>query len=918
MPGPAGVNHDGGSGPGDGIGHLNSACSCRIPGPDLSGESLVNQRNWIVTVLVGWVTCSAPVGFVGASDLDDAFALYRSGKYEEAEAFAAEQVERGIWNERWPRLLIRTQLTQGKYDLAKESYDAAIRRYPTSLTLRVLGLDAMRRGGMEEEASGAKQQILRLMQTSQTRFASRDNRIAAGRFFSSRGEDARQILEFFYDRVRDADPEFLEAYIATAELALDKGDFKVAADTLQRAAEFDDQDPRLHYLLARSWESGDGEKSYQALERALELNPRHVPSLLFKANGAIDREQYDMAEALIREVMSVNPTEPEAWALLAVLAHLRGNYDNEAKLRQAALSTWPKNPQVDYLIGLKLSQKYRFKEGAEYQRRAIESDPLFTPARFQLAQDLLRLGIEDVGWTLAKQVAEDDRYNVVAHNLATLNDRIKDYVVLEADGIRVRMEQLEASVYGDAVLDLLQEAKRVLCEKYDVAARSPVTVEIYPQQKDFAIRTFGLPGGAGFLGVCFGQVITANSPASQGERPANWRSVLWHEFCHVVTLQKTNNRMPRWLSEGISVYEERQKDRSWGESMTPVYREMLLDDALTPVSDLSAAFLNPPSPIHLQFAYYQSSMVIEFLVERHGIDAIKQVLDDLGDGLPINDALQRHVGSIDRLDAEFAAYAREHAESFAPQADWKRDDFPEKPSLEQLLAWVDSHPDSYWGLRALGRAYFASGQLDKARTTLEKIRTMGAVTGEAGGPLEMLAQVYSEMDDPVSEKEVLEQLVSLSSDALPALTRLIDMATASENWDAAADYADRFTSINPLLATGHSAVARTGEALGDSAQVIRALRSLSHLDPVDPAGLDFRLARALAADGQDVPAMHHVLRALEEAPRYRQAHRLLLELEAKRQVETTGDDTTGDETESDRSADEGRVSESAGGKKKVE
>ena len=46
-------------------------------------------------------------------------------------------------------------------------------------------------------------------------------------------------------------------------------------------------------------------------------------------------------------------------------------------------------------------------------------------------------------------------------------------------------------------------------------------------------------GGAGFLGVCFGSVITANSPASQSASPANWQSVLWHEFCHVVTLQKT-------------------------------------------------------------------------------------------------------------------------------------------------------------------------------------------------------------------------------------------------------------------------------------------------------------------------------------------------------------------------------------------
>ena len=48
-----------------------------------------------------------------------------------------------------------------------------------------------------------------------------------------------------------------------------------------------------------------------------------------------------------------------------------------------------------------------------------------------------------------------------------------------------------------------------------------------------------------------------------------WESVLWHEFCHVVTLKMTKNKMPRWLSEGISVYEERQVDPAWGMKIDP-------------------------------------------------------------------------------------------------------------------------------------------------------------------------------------------------------------------------------------------------------------------------------------------------------------------------------------------------------------
>ncbi len=813
-----------------------------------------------------------------ASDLDDATRLFRTGKYEEAEAMAAAQVERGIWNERWPRLLIDIQLTRGKYAEAKQVYDEAILRYPTSLTLRMMGLDILRYNNLPDEVEQSKAQILLLLQSSPSRYASRDNLIAAGRYFVMRHEDGRKILEMFYDRVRDADPQFTDAYVATAELALEKGDFKVAADTLQAALRFEQEDPQIHYLVARAWESSDGEKATEALDQALELNPNHLPSLIFQAEAAIDREQYSAAELLIRKVLEINPRHQEAFSLLAVLAHLRGNYDIEAKMRETALSSWGNNPRVDYLIGLKLSQKYRFEEGVKYQQRALEKDPTYPPANFQLAQDLLRLGNDEIGWQVAKDVADDDPYNVVAHNLMTLYDRIKDFSILEADGIQVRMQNDESLIYGQQVLDLLVEAKQVLCEKYDIEPRAPIVVEIFPQQKDFAIRTFGLPGGAGFLGVCFGRVITANSPASQGETPSNWQSVLWHEFCHVVTLEKTKNRMPRWLSEGISVYEERLRDPSWGEAMTPLYREMMLGDALTPVSQLSGAFLTPPSPIHLQFAYYESSLVIEFLVERHGIEKLLGLLDDLGNGLTIDDALVRQVGPLEKLDAEFAEYAKKLAESFGAEADWSRDEMPEEATAEQLTAWLDQHPNSYWAIRQLASIRISEERFDEACKLLEQLDKLQTFTGERSDPIMMLARCYRELGQTEQERETLQRVVGLSSDALPALRRLIALAEAEQQWEQVAVYAEQINAVNPLIPDGHTALAKASEELDQPQRAVNALRVLQRMDPIDPAELDFRLASLYAEIEDRVAARHHVLRALEQAPRYRQAHRLLLKL----------------------------------------
>ncbi|TWU46355.1 hypothetical protein Poly51_57510 [Rubripirellula tenax] len=815
-----------------------------------------------------------------AADLTVANDLFLAGKYDEAKKIAAEQVDGGIWNERWPRLLIECQLVMGEYVSAVDTYETAMKRYPTSLTLRMLGLDAYRFAGESDEVIEAKAQILRLLESSPSRYASRDNLVAAGRFFAMRGEDARKILEHFYDRVRDADPEFLEAYVATAELAIEKGDFKVAADTLLRAELIAPEDPRIAFLSSQAWRNSDSEKSSAYLEESLSQNPRYIPGLIERAELAIDAEQYEVAHGAISSVLLVNVHEPAAWSLLAVLAHMEGQYEIESLMRAAALSTWKDNPAVDHMIGRMLSKKYRFAEGAAYQRRAIEFASDFRPAVFQLAQDLLRLGHEDTGWILADEVAKEDPYNVVAHNLSTLNEQVRGYTQIVSNGIEIRMEPREAAIYGDSVMNLLREAKLVLCEKYNVQLEDNIVVEIFPDQKDFAIRTFGLPGGAGYLGVCFGRVITANSPASQGASPSNWQSVLWHEFCHVVTLEKTRNRMPRWLSEGISVYEERMRDPSWGESISPTYRTMMLGDELTPVSQLSSAFLNPPTPMHLQFAYYESSLVIEFLIATHGLEALRRTLDDLSSGLPINDALTRNVGSIEKLDATFAEYAKQVALDFGGDADWSREDQPEKSDAAAMAKWIESNPQNYWALIAKSQQQIAAEQFEDAKSTLETIRDLGAVTGGQGGPLELLASVYRKTGEVESEKATLKQITAKSSDSLDAIERLITIAREESDWSTVLAYGDRFLAVQPLIETGHLAIVDAAEQIEEPQRVVEALSALENLDPVDPAALDYRKAKALYKLHRNLEAKQSVLKALDEAPRYRDAHRLLLEIEA--------------------------------------
>jgi len=853
-------------------GHRRFATSRQV------GGRFLRQVGGILAVSV--LCLSAP-----AADIEDGEWLFRTGQYDECSKLADAELERSRWGDAWSILKVRSELARGRYEAAAEAVEAGIERSPTSIPLRLLSRDAYRFAGREDEADGVLDEIERVILTAPTRYGTAEGRVALGRFFLLRGADARKVLDQFFDVARKARPDFAEAWLATAELALEKQDDALAADSLRDVPEEAKADPRYHHLLARAFSNSDRARSAEELKAALEVNPYHVDSLLLQADQLIDAERYDEAKAVLEEVFEVNPHEPRGRAFEAVIAHLRNESEGEAAARKAALATWPKNPEVDHLIGRELSQKYRFAEGAAAQRRALVFDPLYRSAKVQLCQDLLRLGEEEEGWKLADEVFAEDGYDVVGFNLVTLRDEISGYTVLRDDGFIVKMEAKEAALYGDRVLALLREARDALCPKYGAAIDGEVTIEIFPHQKDFAVRTFGLPGADGFLGVCFGKVITINSPASQGASPSNWESVLWHEYCHAVTLTKTKNKMPRWLSEGISVYEEGQRDPACATPLSPAFRKMLLGEDFTPLSKLSSAFMAPKSAMHLQFAYFESSLAVEFLIERFGLPTLKDLLADLGKGTAVNEALiARTETPLDRLDAEFERFAKSKAEAVAPGLTWEQPELPPNADSDAVAEWLESHPDSFFGLQRLGTALVAEEKWEEAREVLEKLKRLYPDYVGAENAYVLLAAASRKLGRVEEERAVLEELARRDADATEAFARLAELAEAEGNWQAAAENAERMLAVNPLVPAPHRRLAVASEALGDSGRAVSSYRALSLLDDTDPAGIHFRLAKLLRASGKQDEALRETLKSLEEAPRFTEAHRLLLELVDARPV----------------------------------
>jgi tetratricopeptide (TPR) repeat protein len=314
--------------------------------------------------------------------------------------------------------------------------------------------------------------------------------------------------------------------------------------------------------------------------------------------------------------------------------------------------------------------------------------------------------------------------------------------------------------------------------------------------------------------------------------------------------------------------------------MKPLYRRMILSEDLTPVSQLSGAFLRPRTPAHLGFAYYQSSLVVEWLIAKFGLEKMRRLLADLARGVAINPALAAHFAPLEKLDAEFAEHARALAKNTGPKLDWTK---PARADLANVAEFLEDSPNNFEALLNHAQNLLLAKKWAEAKVPLQKLIELYPDQCEADSAYSLLARAHRELGESEAELTVLTKQADLASDAVETFARLAEIHAARQDWPRVRDYAARLAAVNPLRPEPHRWAAQAGEATGERRAAIAAYRTLLSLEPSNPADTHFRLARLLHAE-RDPAAKRHVLLALEEAPRFREAHALLLELagEAKR------------------------------------
>lgn len=331
--------------------------------------------------------------------------------------------------------------------------------------------------------------------------------------------------------------------------------------------------------------------------------------------------------------------------------------------------------------------------------------------------------------------------------------------------------------------------------------------------------------------------------------------------------------------------------------------------------------MSPKSELHVQFAYYESSLVVEYLVGKFGFEKLTAILRDLGNGVAINDAIPKHTAPMQQIEKEFVAFAKAKAEALGPGLDWEKPEKetgllrriglnrsrssrgvdapvkqadPNAPATNEIREASTSKPEAapkssgkpnYWTLLEQATRAVSEKKWADAKAPLKTLLELYPDQSGPNNAFALLAAVHRGLNEISEERAALEKWAAQEADALDAYQRLMELAEAAQDWKAVAQNAERHLAVNPLLPQPYRFLARASEALGDREPAVSAYQKLLLLDPVDPAEVHFRLARLLQAT--DAPAAkRHVLLALEEAPRFRDAQRLLLELAQASPVST--------------------------------
>jgi hypothetical protein len=444
-----------------------------------------------------------------------------------------------------------------------------------------------------------------------------------------------------------------------------------------------------------------------------------------------------------------------------------------------------------------------------------------------------------------------------------LLDSYKNFVTYKENGTILRLRKSEADLLHPYYEAELQRIIATYDKKYKMKLSGPVQVEVYPDHEDFAVRTMGMPG-LGALGVTFGQVVAMDSPSARKPGDFNWGSTLWHEMSHVYILSATNGRVPRWFTEGLAVHEETQVSPEWGDHMSPEILVAIRDKKLLPVAKLDRGFIFPEYPAQVVVSYFEAGSICDYIHAQWGEGKLLDMVHSYAARKTTPEVIQADLGvSPETFDKQYLAWLNErYGKTVEAFDEWQK-------LLEHLVAVAKQN------------------QYDEVLREGEVVRSMYPEYIADANAYEFLAVADLAKGDKKAAAAVLTGYEKMGGEDPSILKKLASLEEELGQPKEAAATLERLNYIYPVHDEDlHRHLGDLWFAQANYPGAIREYTALVALNPLDKAGAQFNLAQAYYASGQRDKAEESVLAALEAAPGYRPAQKLLLEIEHPEQKDS--------------------------------
>lgn len=633
---------------------------------------------------------------------------------------------------------------------------------------------------------------------------------------------------------------------------------KDADDLFTEALKLDPSSAEAYLGLATVSADGFDSKAAEYTAKALTLDPKLVAAHEFAGNLALENANTEAALAEADQALALSNEALEALAIHAAVDVLADKSAEPWFTKIASVN--PRYGEGYALVGYHLILNRRYDDGVAYYRKAVELEPELWPAHSQLGINLMRLGEVDEPLRqleLSYNHGQKDAATVNSLRLLDSNKNFATFQTTEA-GVRInlKLRKSEAELLRPYFQSELQQILTSYEKKYKITLPGPVQVEVYPDHEDFAVRTMGMPG-LGALGVTFDEVVAMDSPSGRKPGDFNWGSTLWHEMDHVFVLAATNHRVPRWFAEGLAVHEEGQANPEWANRATPEVLLAIRNKKLLPVSDIDRGFLFPEYPSQVLVSYFEAGAMCDFIQQRWGADKLVAMVHSFAALKPTPDVIESNLQITPaQFDKDYLVWLdRKYGETATNFDIWQK-------SLKQLAT------------------AFASGQHDVVLAQAPKvIQLYPEYIGDANA-YQMLSQAQLAKNDKVGAITTLMSYRKVGGMDPATLEKLASIQQETGDTKSAAATLEAVNYIYPEVESLHRQLGALLLAQENYTGAEREYGAVLAMHPLDKASAEFDLAQAYWAAGDKTKAEDSVLLALETAPGFRPAQKLLLQIKS--------------------------------------